>query len=114
MTLPMLNLFIALLDIVFALAFALTALASLIHVRWEHGIQPALDTMFVLLGGFLAWGALSGSVQSFDRVTDPRLQSSPVDGLAYFVLTLCALLACALLYLSLRKIKAAMRESATR
>ena len=114
MTLPMLNLLIALLDIVFALAFALTALTALIHVRWDHGFQRRLDGVFVLLGGFLAWGALSSSAQSFDRVTDPRLQSSPVDGLAYFALTLCALLACALLYLSLRKIKAATRESATR
>ena len=114
MTLPMINLIIDLLYIVFALAFALTALTALIHVRWDHGFQRRLDTVFVLLGSLLAWGALSGSVQSFDRVSDPRLQSSPVDGLAYFVLTLCALLACALLYLSLRKIKAAMRESATR
>ncbi|MGZ3600818.1 MAG: hypothetical protein ACXVCX_05645 [Ktedonobacterales bacterium] len=110
MTLPILNFLFALLGIVFALGCALTALASLIYARSDHGFQRRLDIAFVLFAGFLAWGALSGSQQSFDRVSDPRLQSIPVDGLAYIGVTLSALLPCALLYVSLRRFGAAVRQ----
>ena len=110
MTLPMLNLLLAILGIVFALGAGLTAVASLIYARWDHGFQRRLDIAFALFAALLAWEWLSGVRQSFDRVSDPHLQSVPVDSLAYIGLIFWALLTFALLYVSLRRIGAALRR----
>ncbi len=110
MTLPMLNFLSAILGIVFALAATLTAIASLLYARWDHGFRRRVDIAFALLAGFLAWGWLPAIRQSFDRVTDPRLQSGPVDGFAYIGLTFWALLTLALLYVSLRRIRIVARR----
>lgn len=110
MTLPMLNLLLALLSIIFALGATLTAIASLFYARWDHGFRRRVDIAFALLAGSLAWGWLPTIRQSFDRVSDPRLQSGPVGGLAYIALTFWTLLTLALLYVSLRRFGTALRQ----
>lgn len=107
MILPVLNFFVALLGIVFGLGCTLTALASLIYARSDRGFQRRLDIAFVLFAGFLAWGALSSSGQSFVYVRDPSLQSAyPL----YIALTFWALVMFAFLYISLRRFVAALRQ----
>ncbi|MGZ3674389.1 MAG: hypothetical protein ACXVCO_08750 [Ktedonobacterales bacterium] len=107
MTLPILNFLVALLGIVFGLGCALTALASLIYALSDHGFQRRLDIAFVLFAGFLAWGALSSSSQSFVYVRDPRIS---VAYPLYIALTFWALVTFALLYVSLRRFGAAVRQ----
>ncbi len=73
MTLPLLNVLLALLDIVFVLGATLTTIASLIYARWDHGVRRRVDIALAFLAGFLALGWLPAIRQSFDRVGDPRL-----------------------------------------
>jgi hypothetical protein len=107
MILPVLNFLVALLGIVFGLGCALTALASLIYARSDRGFQRRLDVAFVLLAGFLAWGALSGSSQSFVYVRNP---SFSVAYPLYIALTFWAVITFAFLYISLRRFVAALHQ----
>lgn len=107
MILPVLNFLVRLLGTTFGLGCALTALASLIYARSDHGFQRRLDVAFVLFAGFLAWGALSGSSQSFVYVRDPRIS---VAYPLYTALTFWALITFAFLYVSLRRFVAALRQ----
>ncbi|HEX8033548.1 MAG TPA: hypothetical protein VF510_06860 [Ktedonobacterales bacterium] len=107
MILPVLNFLAAMLAIVFGLGCALTALASLIYARSDHGFQRRLDIAYVLFAGFLAWGALSDSRQSFVYVRDPSIS---VAYPLYIALTFWALVIFAFLYISLRRFVAALRQ----
>lgn len=102
MTVPMLNLLYALLDIVFVFATGLTALTSLLYARWDHGFQRIFDVAFALFAGYFAWSTLPGIQQSFDRVGDPRLQSVPINDFTYLGLIFWTLVTVALFAVSLR------------
>lgn len=111
MTIPLLNVLVALIDIVFGLGCAFNALAALIYVRWDHGFQRRLDIAFALLAGFLAWGALSSYSQQFVYVSDPSIS---VAYPLYSAMTFSMLLTLALLYVSLRRFTAALRRLLSR
>lgn len=110
MILPVLNFLVALLGIVFGLGCAFTALASLIYALSDHGFQRRLDIAFVLFAGLLAWAALSGSQQSSLYVRDPSIS---VAYPLYIGLAIWALVAFALLYVSLRRFGASLRQLRT-
>lgn len=107
MILSALNLFVALLGIVFGLGCGLTALASFFYALSDHGFQRGVDIAFMLFAGLLAWGALSSSSQSFVYVRDPSIS---VAYPLYIALTFWAVVTFSFLYVSLRRVGASLRH----